>query len=398
LLLPRALGGCSSNKGSVVDFGPLRFQSGDLVALPEGFRYLVVERSGDRMSDGHPMGSRPDGMACFWDDAGNYVLMRNHEVDGGAAAVPEVAFDPTQGGGVSRLVISARTLARLSSNWVLTGTSRNCAGGPSPWGWLSCEETTEPGHGYVFLCDPGATEARAPERVTSLGRFRHEAVAIDPRTHVAYLTEDTQDGALYRHVPNAFEVPFEGRLQALRVQGAPRRDLGADLSLGDSLEVEWVPIADPEAALESTAAQAERAGAALVRRGEGIWWADDSVYVVATSGGPLEQGQIFRLTPSERGGTLTLVAQAEGEGGFLHPDNLTLAPWGELIVCEDNKGPCHVHRVTAEGEVFPLVQNLLDGGASEFCGACFSPDGKVLFVNIQVPGITLAIVGPFPTG
>ena len=34
-------------------------------------------------------------------------------------------------------------------------------------------------------------------------------------------------------------------------------------------------------------------------------------------------------------------------------------------------------------------------GASEFAGPRFSPDGKWLFVNIQVPGITFAITGPW---
>ena len=32
---------------------------------------------------------------------------------------------------------------------------------------------------------------------------------------------------------------------------------------------------------------------------------------------------------------------------------------------------------------------------SELAGACFSPDGTTLFVNIQRPGMTVAITGPW---
>jgi len=380
-------------------FGELVKDPDGLIDLPEGFSYTVLERTGDLMSDGFSVQERPDGMACFWDDEGRYVLMRNHEVDEGGAAVLDVAFNPNRGGGVSRVVVDPNALTRTSSNWVLVGTSRNCAGGPSPWGWLSCEETTESGHGYVFLTDPSATEAQAPRRARSFGRFNHEAVAIDTRNNIAYLTEDFEQGCLYRHVPRDKDAPFDGRLQALAIKGVTRKDLGADdLTIGQTFEVSWVFVADPEGEEEPTYQQAQDAGAAIVRRGEGIWWSDGSVFFASTSGGPNSGGQIFRLDPTETGGTLTLVAQADGspQHDFFMPDNLTVAPWGDLIVCEDkDQGACHVQRVRLDGTVEPLVRNALDGGVSEFCGVCFSPDGKVMFVNMQEPGITFAIRGPF---
>lgn len=402
LLLPAALPGCGSDSdekdaGTRVDFGELVADGDGLLDLPEGFRYVVLERTGDEMSDGLPMGGAPDGMACFEDEDGHYVLMRNHEMEAGAAAVSAVAFDNNRAGGVSRVLVNRVTLERVSSNWVLTGTTKNCAGGPSPWGWLSCEETDEPGHGYVFVCDPEAGEARAPQRARSFGRFKHEAAAVDPSTHCVYLTEDDAESALYRHVPEAKDSPFVGRLEALKIVGQDALDLGKDLVVGDSFEIEWVKVDDPEAESEPTAAQAHGKGAAVVRRGEGIWFGNGSVYFVSTSGGPLAKGQIFSLTPSADGGVLTLVAQAEDEDGFVNPDNVTVAPWGDLVVAEDNDGPNYVRGVRSDGSVYPLVRNALAAGASEFCGACFSPDGKVLFVNIQDPGITVAITGPFPS-
>ncbi|HEY5858188.1 MAG TPA: alkaline phosphatase PhoX, partial [Aldersonia sp.] len=58
----------------------------------------------------------------------------------------------------------------------------------------------------------------------------------------------------------------------------------------------------------------------------------------------------------------------------------------------------HLIGVTAAGEPFPIARNELND--SEFCGAAFSADGTTLFVNIQSPGLTLAITGPWraPTG
>jgi secreted PhoX family phosphatase len=279
---------------------------------------------------------------------------------------------------------------------VLTGTTKNCAGGPSPWGWLSCEETDEPGHGYVFVCDPKATEAQAPQRARSFGRFKHEAAAVDPSTSIVYMTEDNTPSALYRHVPTEPSSPFVGKLEAMKLVGYDALDLGENLAVGDSFEVEWVEVEEPDAETTPTAEQAHAKGAAIVRRGEGIWYGDGAVYFVSTSGGPLAQGQIFALTLEEEGGRLTLVAQAEDDESFVNPDNVTVSPWGDLIVAEDNDGPNQVRGVTLDGKVYSLARNALNGGASEFCGVCFSPDKKVLFVNLQEPGLTLAITGPFP--
>lgn len=380
-----------------VGFGPLKADPNGILDLPEGFSYVVLETAGDTMSDGYAMGGSPDGMACFWNaDRSQYLLMRNHEVDVGASVDVDLAYNPNRCGGVSRLVIDPQSLERVSSNWVLTGTSRNCAGGPSPWGWLSCEETEESGHGYVFLCDPYAEQVQAPQRAASLGRFKHEAAAVEPDSNIIYLTEDKGQGALYRHVPWDAAKPFDGRLQAMRVVGQQNFDTSSDLSVGASFEVEWINLSDPTAKESPTAIQALDAGAAIVNRGEGIWYGEGSFFFAATEGGPVAGGQIFRLDPAPEGGTLTLVAQEEGDGHFFNPDNVTVAPWGDLVIAEDNTGPNHLQGMTPEGDVYEIARNAYESGVSEFCGVCFSPDGRVLFVNMQEPGFTLAITGPFP--
>ena len=118
-----------------VDFGPLVPDPNGIIDLSEGFRYVVLETAGDFMSDGLPMRALPDGMACFWsEDGAHYVLARNHEVDEGPSMSAELSYDNNRAGGVSRIVVDPATLQRVSSNWLLTGTGRNCAGGADPLG------------------------------------------------------------------------------------------------------------------------------------------------------------------------------------------------------------------------------------------------------------------------
>ncbi len=364
-----------------------------IVALPPSYRATVLQRAGETMSDGLLVGGRPDGMACFPSRDGGLVVMRNHELEHGKCPLKTRAFDPNMAGGVTRLVVDPKSLQVRSSNWVLLGTQRNCAGGPSPWGFLSCEETTNDGHGYVFLCDPTASETRAPKPLPSLGRFRHEAAAVDPHSRIIYLTEDETESALYRHLPG--KTPLSGKLQALKVVHAHRRRLSQDLEVGQSLRVQWVDIDDPSGKSAPTREQAFSRGAAMISRGEGTWYHDGSVFVVSTNGGPARLGQVFRLDVAKKPERLTLVAQGEDDGNLFGPDNITVSPRGEVFVVEDNSGPNHIHRIGENGHVETFAENLIRGGKSELCGICFSPDGRIMFVNIQAEGLTLAITGPF---
>ena len=357
------------------------------------------------MDDGYRTPGRPDAMGCFLLADGSWALMRNHELDPaqrdsgpyqpGQPPSPH-AHDAASVGGVTRLVVDAQG-TRLRSNMVLTGTDRNCAGGVSPWGWLSCEESVEPHHGYVFLCSPTADAVQPPQRVPVYGRFLHEAVAIDLTDHAAYLTEDRGDGCLYRYVPERKEQPFgPGQLQALGIVGRPRFELGEELPRGISLDVHWIDIPrEPGEREDALRYVAQQRGAAVMRRGEGIWRMEDGFAVTCTSGGPLQSGQVFHLAPRPAGGTLRLLAQSHDPSQLDMPDNITLTPWGDLLVCEDNGRSNYLRIVTRDGRVLPFAHNALSLG--EFAGACFSPDGRMLFVNMQEDGLTLAITGPFGT-
>ena len=381
----------------------LELDAQGVIALRRGFRYRVLEQSGRPMDDGYRVPGRPDAMGCFALAGGRWALMRNHELDASLfrqgpytrdTPVPEQAYDPRCAGGVTRVLLDAEG-RRLRSNLVLVGTARNCAGGVSPWGWLTCEESVSSGHGYVFLCAIDAEQLRAPRRIAAYGRFLHEAVAIDPETHAAYLTEDRSDGCLYRFVPAHKREPFgPGQLQALAIAGAPRLDLGAGVAPDRPLEVSWIDV-PPEAGEREDGLRyaAQQRGAAIVRRGEGIWRMKDGFAFTCTSGGARTLGQIFHLAARAQGGTLRLIVQSEDPRTLDMPDNVTLTPWGDLLVCEDNGRQNRLQLVTRQGKVLPFAQNM--HSLSEFAGACFSPDGKLLFVNIQEDGLTLAIEGPF---
>lgn len=382
------------------DGGPLLEDPAGVLDLPPGFRYTILQRAFETMSDGTRVPGRPDGMACFSDAAGTLTLMRNHELDrslseSGLDAAPPEAFDARAGGGVTRVVLNEKSLEVISSNRVLAGTLRNCGGGASPWGWLSCEESVEPGHGYVFLCRTDAVELAPPQRLSGYGRFRHEAACVDPRTLTAYLSEDETDGCFYRYRPSDVSRPHDsGRLQALRVHGAPRFDTSRDLESGVRLPVDWVDVASADPPDTTVRRLATAVGAARFCRGEGVFYRDGVVYLCCTSGGREGRGQVFRLAlggPTQPD-VLELFAESPSSSVLDMPDNICVAPWGDVLVAEDGSGEQLLRGITPDGRVYDLARNAKSHG--ELAGLCTSPGGDVIFVNLQMDGLTLAITGP----
>ncbi len=398
LSLPFAFGRRSASAGPA---GGLVDDPTGILDLPAGFSYTVVQEHFVDMTDGYRVPGRPDGMACFAGAGGTYVLMRNHELSNGdfgngpyklGQLAPKEAYNPTATGGVTRVVVDANTLQPVSSNLVLVGTVRNCAGGPSPWGWLSCEENTATNHGYVFLCPADADAVSMPQKITGYGRYNHEAVAIDPATNIAYLTEDRGDSCLYRFVPDQMAVPFVGKLQALKVTGENNLDTSEDHADGTTWSIEWVDVDEPDPSGDTVRYEAQGKGAAIISRGEGIWYADGVVYICSTNGGPSGNGQIFALDVAAQ--TLEVLAQSTSSSILDNPDNICVAPWGEVFMAEDGGGTQYIRVLDEAGNITDFARNALSD--SEMAGVCFSPDGRVLFVNIQKDGLTLAITGDFP--
>lgn len=421
-------------------YGPLEPDPSRILDLPKGFRYRIIAHQGQTMNDGLLRPGDPDGMAAFSAEDGRIGLICNHELSFGEtekgaygvrnekfdAQRQRTCYDPGRGqgpqlGGTTTLIYDPERERTEIQYLSLAGTDRNCAGGPTPWNsWITCEETnltadalTAKDHGYNFEV-PFSSELRPVEPVPlrAMGRFRHEAIAVDPKTGIVYQTEDMSDGLIYRFIP---EVPGKmaagGRLQALAIMGQNSCDTRNWPELVDqpfpeqqSTPVRWIDIEDVESPDDSLRFQGFDKGAARFARGEGMWTGDGEFFFACTNGGPARQGQIFRYVPSpEEGkpgennspGQLELFVESTHKDLLRNCDNLTVAPNGHLVVCEDADEPCRLVGVTPQGKLYYIGENRYTN--SELAGACFSPDGKILFVNLQAEGLTLAITGPWQT-
>jgi secreted PhoX family phosphatase len=419
-------------RGPSPDYGPLEPAIDEttglpLLMLPHAFRYLSFGWTRDPMSDGLLTPSSHDGMAAFPAGHKTVYLVRNHEVgEGPDAFAPGLAYDVEAGGGTTTLEFDAQH-GRLLSSWAsISGTVRNCAGGQTPWGsWLTCEETTVgpaagndlmKNHGYIFEVPASGsllTAAASPTPYKAMGRFSHEAVAVDPATGFVYETEDAgSNSGFYRFRPaNPGSLGDGGVLEMLGVVGKALFDTRTNQTK-EWLDVEWHLIGNPDpATITSTSsvfAQGRAKGATVFGKLEGAWYGNGSVYFVASSGGNAGQGQVFEYDP--RNERLRLVFESPSADVLNAPDNITVSPRGGLVLCEDGDGIEFVHGLTVDGQIFKFIQNNVDlrntpvNGfnqdytGQEFAGACYSPDAKWLFVNIQTPGITFAITGPWGSG
>ncbi len=435
---PRLAGAKSGPAG----FGPLVADPDRVLDLPAGFEYTIVSRRGEEMDDGLLVPARADGMGAFRGDAGTVRLVCNHEnhpITGGPFGPdnallerldPSRTYDRGSGrtpgaGGTTTIVYDPRAKRTVRQHLSLAGTELNCAGGTTPWGsWLSCEECfTAPGrglerasivhrerrHGYVFEVPAAGDEAVEPQPIVGMGRFEHEAAAVNPASGVVYLNEDKHRGLLYRYLPAvAAELHRGGRLQALAIKDRPSFDTRNWLTpngmpLRQWLPTRWIDLEDVDPDENDLRLRGFEAGAARFARGEGLCFADGSVFLTATIGGPERLGQVFEYRVSDAdgqpgeaddAGKLRLLAECTRGGLLRHADNLTMSPWGDLIVCEDTTYNCGLVGLSPSGREYELANNRYT--SSELAGVCFSPDGSILFVNVQERGLTLAITGSWP--
>ncbi|MFS7876377.1 alkaline phosphatase PhoX [Streptomyces asiaticus] len=427
--------------GSSLGYGPLIADPKGILALPEGFRYKIITRTGEtKLESGESTPSNHDGTATFEGSRGATLLVNNHELAGPRSKWPHpvpliegLVYDQAASGGCT--VVEVAKHGDHVTEWVgIAGTATNCAGGRTPWGtWLTCEETEDKAgqngmtkdHGYVFEVDPHDRKAnRDPKPIKALGRYAHEAVVVDPKRGHLYLTEDASgpNGLLYRWVPPHGFEHGRGKLGTLKddagVLQAPKcydsggnfvDDLSRATKTGTVYGVDWEPVPDRDAKSVSVRKQFKDGEITRARKLEGMWWADGGAYIVssyARAESPVQHdGQVWFYDPKRRTLTLKVLLgvnpDPSKDGAFDGPDNITVSPYGGLVIAEDGEGIQHLFGATEDGRTYPIARNDLNIGSaeepefSEFTGVVFSPDGSTLYANIQVPGIMLAITGPW---
>jgi secreted PhoX family phosphatase len=446
----------------VEGYGPLLPDPKGMLDLPRGFSYRIISQAGETMADGLLVPGAFDGMGCFPLGGDHVALVRNHEL--GPAAFNDGAFGlggrlasllPKGGaydhsdtglplpGGTTTLVYDLKTGQTIRQHLSLAGTAVNCAGGTTPWGsWITCEETTltaglEVGkdHGYAFEVPSAGKGLTDPVPLQAMGRFRREAVCIDPRTGVVYQTEDAGSGVgsgFYRFLPvDPYHLSRGGRLQMLAIRRRPQADLREGQRPDARLPVEWVTITNPDPAGPFDVFNEGFAkGGAKFNRLEGCWQGGGSIFFASTSGGDVKNGdvnadgfeegygQIWEYRPAGKsGGHLSLLFESPDGDVLDSPDNIVVTPRGGILICEDDASSANVGQndtsrffgedknrlvgLTMRGTSFIFAENILS--ESELAGACWSKDGEFLFVNIYGEDVagsggTIAITGPWERG
>ena len=373
-------------------YGTLGDADANGLKLPDGFSSRVVAQGLVPVAGtGYAWHLFPDGGSTYRTDDGGWILVSNSEVP----TPVDLPIDPPIGnpgeGGASAIRFDADANI-VDAYRILSDTSSNCAGGPTPWGtWLSCEETDT---GQVWECDPsGETEAVVHPL---LGTFNHEAACIDSRTGFAYLSEDDGAGCFYRFRPKRKRDLSEGRLEVAIVD-----ERGA---------VEWERLPDPSAASMPTRDQVE--GATRFRRGEGIWYDSGTVYLATTS-----DSRIWAYDTRRERIKVLYDPELIEKPPLTDVDNITVAKRsGDLYVCEDNGGEdaFDIAIITPQvdsrrGKRAPKVSRFMkmtgpqhgdpsSEAVSEVAGVCFNPRGDRLYFSSQrafAAGVTYEVTGPF---
>ncbi len=357
------------------NLGPLQAANAVGLRLPAGFTGQLIAQAGKKVRrvDGSETAYKwhtfPDGGACFATDDGGWIYVSNSEV-------------PFSGGGAGALRFNSDG-GIIDAYSILDGTTSNCAGGPTPWGtWLSCEEYSG---GRVFECDPYGKQPSV--LCEGLGKFKHEAAAVDPVNGHIYLTEDESDGRFYRYTPS--EIDSDGRMNL-------QKGLLEVAVVDNDGNVNWVALTNPVPGTFSTPTRQQIKNSRAFDGGEGIWFHEGTIYL--TSKG---DNRVWSYSTTEQ--KLGIVYdKALAKNKILSGvDNIVVSKDGHILVAEDGDD-MQIVILGPYGDVYPLVQ-VIDQNHSEITGPAINPlNNRLYFSSQRGPkalfdsnGLTYQVIGSF---